>query len=195
MATGTSTSISSQYYQVRVGGDAAAILGLCKALLTMDETAANRRQARVLDHDFIREHTSGFEEFASVARQLDWQQIERRSGLTRKELEAVAEVYARSNATIFCYGMGLTQHPAGVENVRLLCNLMFLRGNIGKPGAGICPVRGHSNIQGQRTVGLAEKPELVPLDTYARLYRFDPPRDRDHARPTWERSEHPRSSI
>lgn len=178
MATGTSTPISSQYYQVRVGGDAAAILGISKALLAMDEVAGSRGQAPVLDHEFIREHTSGYEEFASVVRELDWQQIERRSGLARKDLEVVADIYARSNATIFCYGMGLTQHPAGVENVRLLCNLMFLRGNIGKPGAGVCPVRGHSNIQGQRTVGLAEKPELVPLDTYARLYGFEPPRDR-----------------
>lgn len=161
-----------------MGGDAAAILGICKALLAMDEAAGSRRQAPALDHDFIREHTSGFEEFARVVRGLDWQEIERRSGLARQELEVVADVYARSNASIFCYGMGLTQHPAGVENVRLLCNLMLLRGNVGKPGVGICPVRGHSNIQGQRTVGLGEKPELVPLDTYARLYKFEPPREK-----------------
>jgi len=178
LATGASTPISSQYYQVRVGGDAAAILGICKALIATDEQAAARSEAAVLDHQFIREHTTGFEAFAHCVRGITWDEIERRSGLRRHDLEVVADVYAHSNATIFCYGMGLTQHPAGVENVRLLCNLMLLRGSIGKPGAGICPVRGHSNIQGQRTVGISEKPELVPLDTLKALYDFEPPRDK-----------------
>ncbi|MFL5046175.1 MAG: FdhF/YdeP family oxidoreductase [Xanthobacteraceae bacterium] len=178
LATGASTPISSQYYQVRVGGDAAAILGICKALIATDEQAAARSEAAVLDHQFIREHTTGFEAFANCVRGISWDEIERRSGLRRHDLEVVADVYAHSNATIFCYGMGLTQHPAGVENVRLLCNLMLLRGSIGKPGAGICPVRGHSNIQGQRTVGITEKPELVPLDTLKALYDFEPPRDK-----------------
>jgi len=171
------TLFRSQYYQVKVGGDAAAILGICKALLEADDRAAAHGQALVLDHDFINTQTAGFGEFASVVRQLNWQELEQRSGISRAALETVAEVYARSNKTIACYGMGLTQHPAGVENVRLLCNLLFLKGNIGKPGAGICPVRGHSNIQGQRTVGHGHKPELVPLETYERLYSFTAPRD------------------
>lgn len=178
MATLASTPISSQYYQVRVGGDAAAILGICKALFEQDQVARQRGDRPAIDHDFIREHTEGFDGFARVVRTLTWEEIERRSGIRRKQLETVADVYAHSTKTIFCYGMGLTQHPAGVENVRLLCNLMFLRGSIGKPGAGLCPVRGHSNIQGQRTVGIGEKPELVPLDKLAALYRFEPPRDR-----------------
>jgi molybdopterin-dependent oxidoreductase alpha subunit len=178
MATFTSTAISSQYYQVRVGGDAAAILGICKALIEQDENARQHRDARVLDHEFIREHTEGFGEFVSALGALSWEEIERRSGIQREQLETVADVYASSNKTIFCYGMGLTQHPVGVENVRLLCNLMFLRGSIGKPGAGICPVRGHSNIQGQRSVGIVEKPELVPLNKLAELYRFEPPREK-----------------
>jgi molybdopterin-dependent oxidoreductase alpha subunit len=177
LLTGSYTRISSQYYQVRVGGDAAAILGICKALIEADDKAKAHGQARPIDHDFIQTHTAGYEEFEAVVRQLPWEQIEQRSGISRSDLESVADVYARSNKTIAAYGMGLTQHPAGVENVRLLCNLLFLRGNIGKPGAGICPVRGHSNIQGQRTVGHGHNPDLVPLETYARLYGFTPPRD------------------
>ena len=79
---------------------------------------------------------------------------------------------------IAVYGMGLTQHRAGVETAQMLVNLLLLRGNIGKPGAGICPVRGHSNVQGQRTVGITEKPELVPLDRLARQFGFEPPREK-----------------
>jgi molybdopterin-dependent oxidoreductase alpha subunit len=178
LATFASTRISSQYYQVRVGGDAAAILGICKALIEQDTKARERGDAEVLDYEFIREHTEGFDEFLNVVGTLSWEELASRSGITRNDMEIVADVYAHSNKTIFCYGMGLTQHPAGVENVRLLCNLVFLRGSIGKPGAGLCPVRGHSNIQGQRTVGIAEKPELVPLDKLAELYRFEPPREK-----------------
>ena len=88
-------------------------------------------------------------------------------------MEATAAVYARSKASMGIYGMGLTQHRAGVETVQMLVNLLLLRGNIGRPGAGICPVRGHSNVQGQRTVGITEKPALVPLDRLAEQYHFE----------------------
>ncbi|MFD0938038.1 molybdopterin dinucleotide binding domain-containing protein, partial [Methylobacterium trifolii] len=101
----------------------------------------------------------------------------RRSGLTRADLEAAAAAYAKARSTIGIYGMGLTQHRKGTETVQMLVNLMLLRGNVGRPGAGICPVRGHSNVQGQRTVGISEKPELVPLDRIAAQYGFAPPRD------------------
>src|SRR5439155_2420898 len=93
-------------------------------------------------------------------------------------LELAAREYARASAVIGVYGMGLTQHRNGVQNVRMLCNLLLMRGNVGKPGAGLCPVRGHSNVQGQRTVGITEKPELAPLDKLAELYGFAPPRER-----------------
>jgi anaerobic selenocysteine-containing dehydrogenase len=163
-----------QYYQVNVSGDAAVILGICKALIAADEKVG---AAPVLDREFIENETSGFEEFARTVKELSWSEIERRSGLLQQDIEIVADVYARSNSTIAAYGMGLTQHPAGAENVRLLCNLLLLRGNVGKPGAGICPVRGHSNIQRQRTVGVSHNAKRVPLDTCQRLYHFDPPRE------------------
>ena len=109
-------------------------------------------------------------------RTLDWADLAQRSGLSRNAMEATAAIYARANAVMAIYGMGLTQHRAGVETVQILMNLLLLRGNIGKKGAGICPVRGHSNVQGQRTVGITEKPELIPMDRLAAQYGFEPPR-------------------
>ncbi|MCC2650357.1 MAG: formate dehydrogenase [Microvirga sp.] len=176
MLTGSETRISSQYHQVKIGGDIAALMGLAKILIEADDKAQATGAKPVLDHAFIAEHTHGFEEFAQAARQAQWPELERRSGLSRSTLEAAATAYARANAVIGIYGMGLTQHKAGVENVQMLVNLLLLRGNIGRPGAGICPVRGHSNVQGQRTVGIAEKPELVPLDKLKEQYGFEPPR-------------------
>ncbi|MGI4731519.1 MAG: molybdopterin dinucleotide binding domain-containing protein, partial [Janthinobacterium lividum] len=127
-------------------------------------------------HEFIEQHTTRFEEFAAKARDTSWDDIVRESGLTKDALVEAAKVYARSKAVIAIYGMGLTQHRHGMENLFMLTNLMLLRGNIGRPGAGMNPVRGHSNVQGQRTVGISEKPELVPLDRLAELYEFEPPR-------------------
>ena len=171
MLTGEHTHISTQFHQVKTGGDMAAIMGMCKALIGWDD-ARHHGNMPVLDWDFIHQHGHGFEEFADAARAADWAALERRSGLTRNAIEAAALVYARANAVIGIYGMGLTQHVKGVATVQMLTNLLLLRGNIGKPGAGICPVRGHSNVQGQRTVGITEKPELAPLDRLAEQYGF-----------------------
>ncbi|MBN9409283.1 MAG: FdhF/YdeP family oxidoreductase [Burkholderiales bacterium] len=176
MLTADETSIATQYHQVRAGGDVAALMGLCKALIDADDDARAAGRPRVLDTDFIDLHTHGFEAFAAHVRATAWADIEAGSGLPRTALETAAEVYARSDRVIGVYGMGLTQHKRGIDNVHMLVNLLLLRGNIGRPGAGVCPVRGHSNVQGQRTVGIAEKPELVPLDRLAAQYGFEPPR-------------------
>lgn len=173
-----STDISTQYLQVKAGGDLAALTGLCKVLLEADREAEATGGARALDHQFIAEHTRGFDDLARFCDAQPWSAVERKSGLTRQELEQAAATYAAADRVMGIYGMGLTQHRKGVETVQMLCNLLLLRGNIGKPGAGICPVRGHSNVQGQRTVGISEKPELVPLDTLAKLYDFEPPRQK-----------------
>src|SRR5207244_4839179 len=106
------------------------------------------------------------------------EEIEQRSGLTRGALEAAAAVYARCNAVIFIYGMGLTQHKKGVQTVQMLVNLALMRGNIGRAGAGLCPVRGHSNVQGQRTVGITEKPEQVPSEKLKELFGIDTPKNK-----------------
>lgn len=178
MLTPAETAISTQYLQVKVGGDIAAITGVCKALIAGDDAARRDGTQRVLDADFIATHTHGFEAFANAMRAADWSDIERESGLSRGELAEAAVVFARAKAVIGVYGMGLTQHRKGVMNVHMLTNLLLLGGHIGRRGAGICPVRGHSNVQGQRTVGISEKPELVPLDKLAELYAFEPPRDK-----------------
>ncbi|MFC7734473.1 FdhF/YdeP family oxidoreductase [Roseomonas sp. GCM10028921] len=177
MLTLKETRISSQYHQLRAGGDIAAIAGMCKALVEADDKAIAAGRAPILDHAFIQQHTHGFDSFAAWCRAQDWAELERWSGLTRQAMMDAASVYGAARSAIGIYGMGLTQHKKGVENVRMMANLLLLRGNIGKPGAGILPVRGHSNVQGQRTVGITEKPELVPVDRLAEQYGFEPPRD------------------
>ena len=170
MATYSATDIASTYYQVKAGGDAAALKGIAKHLLVLD----------ALDHDFIATQTQGFAEFAADIAATSWEAIERESGLSRVDLENVAQIYARSRATIITYGMGITQHNKGTANVRLIADLLLLRGNIGKPGAGICPLRGHSNVQGNRTVGITEKPTAAFLDRLGTVFGFTPPTAHGH---------------
>ncbi len=177
MLAGKPTRIATQYHQVSAGGDIAAMTGMAKFLLEWDEQAELAGRARVLDIDFIAAHTSGFDSFAAMVRSTSWDEIVRVSGLQKSAIEAAARTYAGAKSVIAIYGMGLTQHRYGVSNVQMLVNLLLMRGNIGRQGSGICPVRGHSNVQGQRTVGIAEKTALVPLDRLAELYAFEPPRE------------------
>ncbi|WP_213880743.1 FdhF/YdeP family oxidoreductase [Pseudomonas sp. dw_358] len=170
MITPKATAISTQYHQVAIGGDSAALLGITKALLELDDTELAEGRPSVLDHDFIAQHTEGLDDYLACVRRHQWPTLEQRSGLSRGALEAVAKVYARSERVILVYGMGLTQHRHGVQNVQMVVNLALLRGNIGKPGAGLCPVRGHSNVQGQRTVGISEDPSKVPAGRFAELF-------------------------
>ena len=176
MARFGSTNIASSYYKVRVGGDAAALKGIMKALVALDEAAGGT----VLDHDFIRTHTNGLKALIVDLKATEWGDIERASGLARAEMEAVASAYAKSNATIIAYGMGVTQHARGTGTVQQMANLLLMRGNMGKPGAGICPVRGHSNVQGDRTVGINERPDDALLDGIERTFGFKPPRHHGH---------------
>jgi formate dehydrogenase major subunit len=178
MLSGSETAISTQYHQLKAGGDTAALMGLCKAVLEEEEAAMKRGDPPALDTAFIAEHTHGLGAFAEKVKATSWSEIEQEAGLDRAGLRDAARVYMASQAVIAVYGMGLTQHRNGVQNVQMLVNLLLLRGNIGKPGAGICPVRGHSNVQGQRTVGITEKPELAPLDKLKEQYGFEPPRDK-----------------
>jgi len=178
MLTGKATSISTQYHQVKVGGDIAALTGLCKCVVEADDAALQSGLPRLIDVAFIEEHAHRFDEFAAYVRSSNGGTIERESGLQKAAIEAAASEYMQARKVIGIYGMGLTQHRRGVENVQMVCNLLLLRGNIGKTGAGICPVRGHSNVQGQRTVGITEKPELAPLDKLEKRYGFKAPRDK-----------------
>src|SRR5208282_3439031 len=134
----------------------------------------------VLDLDFIAHHTHGFEIFANDLRQTKWEEILRVCGLPRDQLERGAAVYMRARAVIVVYGMGITQHLLGTANVQQIVNLLLLRGNFGKPGAGICPVRGHSNVQGDRTMGIDEKPKPALLSQLKKVFGFDPPQAHGH---------------
>ena len=175
MMTGKETIISDQYHQVKSGGDVAAILGLCKVVVEADDEAKRAGAREIIDHDFIAQHTTGFEDFIACCRDAQWTDIEQASGLTEAALRDAAQVYIEAEKVIGVYGMGFTQHTHGALNIAMLVNLLLLKGNIGRPGTGCCPVRGHSNVQGQRTVGIAEKAHLVPLDKLKELFDFDPP--------------------
>jgi molybdopterin-dependent oxidoreductase alpha subunit len=142
------TAIADQYLQIRVGGDLALFAAIGSLLLGWD----------AVDESFVSGHTSGFDEYAAARRMLDWDLVRESTGLTREEIETVARRFADSPATIVCWAMGLTQQKRSVPTIREIVNVQLLRGMIGKPGAGLCPVRGHSNVQGDRTMGIVERP-------------------------------------
>jgi molybdopterin-dependent oxidoreductase alpha subunit len=180
MATLSSTPISSRLHQVRVGGDVAVIKGIMKVLMEADEAARASGQPEILDWDFIRGHTLGIEALVSDLKATQWADIERCSGLARGDIEDAAQVYMKAERAIIVYGMGITQHRHGAQSVQQLANLALLRGHIGREGAGICPVRGHSNVQGDRTVGITELPSKQFLDRLERRFGFKPPRGHGH---------------
>ena len=181
MVTLSSTPIASAYFQVKVGGDAAALKGICKSLIDMDRAARAADTAPVLDHSFIAGHTAGFDAFVADLDATSWADIERGSGLPQADLEQVARAYAAADATIVCYGMGITQHRTGTSNVQQIANLLLLKGNMGRPGAGISPLRGHSNVQGDRTVGITEIPSKAFLDRMESVFGFAQPRAHGHS--------------
>ena len=175
MATFGSTRIASTYHQVKAGGDAAALKGIIKSLLALDAMRGD-----VLDREFIDTYTQGFEALVVDIEATPWQDIETESGLTQQELTDVAEAYAKAKSTIITYGMGVTQHNKGTANVRLICDLLLMRGNMGREGGGICPLRGHSNVQGNRTVGITEKPSAQFLSKIEEVFGFKPPAEHGH---------------
>ncbi|WP_374315317.1 FdhF/YdeP family oxidoreductase [Aquabacterium sp.] len=166
MLGGGATTISSDYFQLRVGGDIALLKGVMKHLLEMG----------AVDAAFVAEHTAGFEALKADTEAADWGTIEAVSGISRERLRHAAEVIARADKVIACWGMGITQHRHGVGGVQMIANLLLMRGMVGKPGAGLCPVRGHSNVQGDRTMGIYEKPSPALLDRLQAVYGFEPPR-------------------
>ena len=172
MATFGSTPISTHYFQLRVGGDLAVIKGMMKHVLEMHVERGN-----VLDHDFIAEHTSGFAALVHDLEMESWAVLEQESGLSQAQIRSAGDVYIDAKSVIACWGMGITQHAHSVATIQMIVNLLLLRGNIGRPGAGPCPVRGHSNVQGDRTMGIWEKPPAALLDKLRDVYGFEPPRE------------------
>jgi molybdopterin-dependent oxidoreductase alpha subunit len=169
---GPGTALNKLWLQVRINGDVALLKGLGKALL--EEEA--RRPGQVVAKDFIRERTTGFEAYVESLRATSWDEVVEQSGVPADQIRAAAEILASSERTIFCWAMGLTQHRNAVANIQEIVNVALLRGSVGKPGAGLCPVRGHSNVQGDRTMGIVEKPSPAFLDALKRELGFEPPR-------------------
>lgn len=175
MATFGSTEITSEFVHIRIGGDLALIKGMMKVMFEREAQGE-----RVLDHDFLAEHTVGLDALRADVMAQDWNEIVQVSGIAQAQIRRCAEIYIRSKATVICYGMGLTQHQYGSTLLQQVANLLLLCGNFGKPGAGIGPIRGHSNVQGDRTVGIDEKPKPAYLDRVQQVFGFDPPREHGH---------------
>ncbi|MEX2234928.1 MAG: FdhF/YdeP family oxidoreductase [Cyclobacteriaceae bacterium] len=164
------SAISSLYLQPVVGGDLALLKGLMKVVFEEEKQKPGQ-----LDWEFIENHTSGIEELQIDIEQTPWEIITEQSGLTRQEITNAGKIYLRSDKTIACWAMGLTQHKHAVVTIQQLVNLMLLKGNIGRPGAGLCPVRGHSNVQGDRTMGIVENPSTEFLKALEQVFQFAPP--------------------
>lgn len=166
MLTGGSTDLATHYFQPRIGSDTQVLQGLMKRVLELG----------AVDRAFVAEHTAGFDALETQLRALDWDELCGATGLTREEFERAGALYAAAPSAIVAYGMGITQHAHGTQNVQQIANLLLLRGNVGRPGAGICPVRGHSNVQGDRTMGINERPPPAFLDRLRDACGFEPPR-------------------
>ncbi|MFC9547054.1 FdhF/YdeP family oxidoreductase [Streptomyces sp. NPDC056956] len=162
------TALNDLFLQIRLGGDQALFRVLNKLIL---------QTPGAVDEDFVREHTHGFEEFAETARAADWDEVLTATGLTREDIERCLRMVLESERIIVCWAMGLTQHKHSVPMIREIVNFLLLRGNIGRPGAGVCPVRGHSNVQGDRTMGIFERPAPAFLDALEKEFGFAPPRE------------------
>jgi len=170
---GAGTSLADLLLQVKINGDVAFSNGMMKAVLETDK----RLPRRVLDHRFIARFTEGFGEFATALSQVSWADIVAQSGVSQELIESAAQIFIESERTIFCWAMGLTQHKNAVANIQEIVNLMLMRGQVGLNGAGLCPVRGHSNVQGDRTMGISERPAAAFLDRLGMEFDFEPPRN------------------
>ncbi|MFI8120401.1 FdhF/YdeP family oxidoreductase [Streptomyces albidoflavus] len=165
MARGT--ALTDLFLQIRLGGDQ-ALFRLLNSLILKTPGA--------VDEEFVAAHTEGYEEFAATAAKTGWEETLTATGLQRAEVEEALRMVLASERTVVCWAMGLTQHKHSVPTIREVVNFLLLRGNIGRPGAGVCPVRGHSNVQGDRTMGIFERPAPAFLDALEREFGFTPPR-------------------
>ncbi len=169
---GFPTPLTSLFLPVRINGDVALLKGIMKEMLEEED----RHPGEVFDHAFIHQYTCGYEALVSDLRAQDWTRIVEESGIERAQIRQAAEVAMRSRNTICCWAMGVTQHRNAIANVQEIVNLLLLRGNLGRRGAGVCPVRGHSNVQGDRTMGIWERMPGTFLDRLGAEFGFEPPR-------------------
>ncbi|WP_103733981.1 FdhF/YdeP family oxidoreductase [Pseudomonas sp. GZJR-8] len=180
MLTNGDKPTNTAYFRPALGGDMAILRGMAKFLLLWERQALAEGKEAVFDHDFLNEHTANVLEYLGQIDDTSWEEIVEQSGLTLVEIEQAARMYAKGKNVIMCWAMGITQHRHSVPTIQEIANLMLLRGNIGRPGAGLCPVRGHSNVQGDRTMGINERPPVAFLDALERRFQFQVPRDNGH---------------
>ncbi|WP_413282824.1 FdhF/YdeP family oxidoreductase [Vibrio sp. MA40-2] len=179
MLSNGSTPTTSHYFMPKLGGDMAVVRGIVKVLLDLHKQAVSQGDS-VFDLDFIAEQTQGLDDYLAIVETTPWQQILQQSGLTKDEIVQAADIYHNAKTRIVTWAMGVTQHKHSVATIQELTNLQLLFGQIGKPGAGLCPVRGHSNVQGDRTVGINEKPSVAFLDSLEKVFGFKPPHEHGH---------------
>jgi molybdopterin-dependent oxidoreductase alpha subunit len=172
MATFHTTATGTMNVQVRIGGDLALLRGVAKAVFEAAE-----KNPDVLDRQFIEDYTHGIDEYRALVEGTPWDDLVRDSGIDQPGIRKLADSYLASQRVIIAWCLGLTQHEHGVDTVREIVNLLLLRGNIGRDGAGPCPIRGHSNVQGNRTCGIDHRPATAFLDRLADVYGFEPPRE------------------
>ncbi|MCZ4371240.1 FdhF/YdeP family oxidoreductase [Vibrio diazotrophicus] len=180
MLSNGSKPTNTAYLRPALGGDMAVFRGIAKYLLQWERQALETGGKAVFDRDFINDHTIGIDEYLREVDATTWEHITEQSGLELSEIEMVADMYRRSDRVIMCWAMGLTQHRHSVPTIKEVANVQMLRGNVGKPGAGLSPVRGHSNVQGDRTMGIDEKPSKAFLDNIERRFNFSVPREVGH---------------
>ncbi len=170
--TGRSTQIADLYLPVRINGDVAILQGIMKEMLTAEDAAPGT----VFDHKFIRQHTIGFDDYIAHLRQVDWNVIVEESGISRERIAQAARLVMSSDRLVVAWAMGLTQHKNAVGSIQECVNLLLLKGAIGRRGAGALPVRGHSNVQGDRTMGIWERMSPRFLDALGKEFHFEPPK-------------------
>ncbi|MBV8761791.1 MAG: FdhF/YdeP family oxidoreductase [Deltaproteobacteria bacterium] len=179
------TALAKHFVQVQIGGDQAFFLGLSKAVLEREGKAARAREdaptvkeplGAIVDLLFIAEYTDGFGAWRDHVAAIPWATLEASSGISEARMREIADLYIEAKSVIACWAMGLTQHKHSVATIQEIVNFMLLRGNVGRPGAGLCPVRGHSNVQGDRTMGIYHLPRPQFLDSLGRAFGFEPPR-------------------
>ena len=163
---GRGTALSDRFLQIRLAGDLALFKAVNRRLLELD----------ALDHAFLAAHCDGVDALRAELATLDWDDVLEATGLAREQIEQLAELIASRERIVVCWAMGLTQHRHAVATIQEIVNTLLLRGAVGKPGAGACPVRGHSNVQGDRTMGIFERPDPVFLERLGAAFGFDPPR-------------------
>jgi len=180
MLTNGSEPLNTAFFRPALGGDMAALRGIAKFLLQWEREAVAKGEKPVFDHAFIAEHTDGVDAYLAVLDETSWESLVEQSGLSLEEIEQAALMYRRAEKVIMCWAMGITQHVHSVATIQEIVNLQLLRGNLGRPGAGLCPVRGHSNVQGDRTMGINDRPPVLLLDNIEKRFQFKVPRDNGH---------------